>query len=444
MGVVRFHPAEEDRLDALHSYGILGTPPEPQFDRLAALAAHVCGTPAAAITLIDADRQWFKATSGPAPRGETPRDWAFCSDVVAGGAMLVVPDARRSRRYRDNPLVTGEAGIRAYAGAPLIGRDGLPLGALCVIDTEARDFDEQSLNLLSVLADQVVVLLEERRRDWEAGLLNEAVLCEAREVTRLRRALDVGELVAHYQPLVDIVSATPFGLEALLRWQHPTLGLLSPAAFLPLIENTALIVPVGRAVLDQALCQAATLNSLGLGLAGGMAVNVAGGQLARPGLARDVFAALDRHSVAPHELALEITETTALADEQLAVAELRVLADAGVNVVLDDFGVGWSNYSRLLSLPVTAIKIDRSIAAAVVTDDRASKLVSGIMSSAMELGVEVVAEGVETEPVRRRLTALGIRWAQGWLFGAAEPASRVVEQLAGGPLQVSSEVTADG
>ncbi len=442
MSTVRLHPAEEDRLDALRSYGILDSAPEPQFDQLAALAAHVCGTPIAAIALVDADRQWFKASTGAGQLGDTPRAWAFCSDVVADGAMLVVPDARRNRRYRDNPLVTGQAGIRAFAGAPLVGRDGLPLGALCVIDTRPRAFDAQSLSLLSVLAGQAVVLLEERRRDREAGLLAESVVGEAREVTRLRKALDAGELVAHYQPLVDIVTASPYGCEALLRWEHPTLGLLSPAAFLPLIENTALVVPVGRTVLDQALGQAATLRALGL--PGGMAVNVAGGQLARRGLAMDMFAALERHAVAPENLALEITETTGLADEQLAIAELRVLSDAGVQIVLDDFGVGWSNYARLLSLPVTAIKIDRSIAAAVVTDSRASKLVAAIVNSAFQLGVDVVAEGVETVAVRRRLRSLGVRWAQGWLFGAAQPASRLVEQLDRSALRDGPAVTADG
>jgi len=249
---VRLHPMEQDRLDALLSYGVLDTEPEPGFDSLTALAAHVLGTPMAAVTLVDADRQWFKARLGPGA-GQTLRAWSFCSDTVAAGAPLVVADTLADPRYRDNPLVAGEPGIRAYAGAPLIGRDGLPLGALCVLDVRPRTFDVRPLELLGALAEQVVVLLEQRRRDRSAGLLEEAVLAEALNPPRLRRALDAGELVPHYQPMVDIVTGHVHGLEALLRWEHPALGTLTPAAFLPVVEASSLIVPVGRAVLDASL-----------------------------------------------------------------------------------------------------------------------------------------------------------------------------------------------
>jgi EAL domain-containing protein (putative c-di-GMP-specific phosphodiesterase class I) len=414
---------EQDRLDSLYSYGILDSEREPMFDRLAEVAAHICGTPMAAVTLVDSDRQWFKASVGLGGLRETPRAWSFCSDVVAAGGPVVVSDALADPAYCDNPLVTDGPQVRAYAGAPLISRDGLPLGALCVIDPSPHIFDARSLEMLEILAEQVVVLLESRRRDRGAGLLNGSVLAEARQPIRLRKALDEGELVAHYQPMVELISRRTYGFEALLRWDHPSLGILSPAAFMPLVETSALVVPIGRAVLNAAIAQAAELRRMNLPLPGGMAVNVASGQLARPGLASDVFAALERHGLPAQALAIEITETTDLPDSRLARGELNALADAGVHIVLDDFGMGWSNFSRLLDLPVTAIKIDRSITGSVTTDERAATIAAATMATALDLGLDVVAEGVESEAVRSHLIMLGCRWAQGWLFSAALPAA---------------------
>src|SRR5262249_11316417 len=127
-------PADEPkRLAALRRYGILDTPPEPAFDDLARLASEICGTPMSLVTLIDADRQWFKARVNIDAR-ETPRDIAFCAYTVMGHELLVVPDAREDRRFADNPFVTGEPGIRFYAGAPLVAPDGSSVGSLCVAD----------------------------------------------------------------------------------------------------------------------------------------------------------------------------------------------------------------------------------------------------------------------------------------------------------------------
>lgn len=432
---VRPHPFEHDRLDSLHSYGVLDTGAEPAYDDLAALAAEVCAAPAANVSLVDGDRQWCKAQYPPVSGlpVEVPRSWSFCSDAVAAAAPLVVPDATRHPRYRGNPLVTGPVGLRSYAGVPMVGRDGLPLGALCVTDVRPRHWTERHLGALTSLAGQAVTLMEERRRDLWAGLWEEWVPPDARLPGRLRQALDAGELRPYYQPMVDIDDGRVLGLEALLRWEHPRLGTLPPAAFMPGVEASALVVPVGRAVLDAALAEVAALAAAGIALERSVAVNVAGGQLARPGLSADVFAALDRHKVAPERLALEITETTALPDPGLARTELCRLDDAGVHIVLDDFGVGWSNLSRLLELPVRALKLDRSIAGAVVRDPRAARIVALSVRAAAEFGVDVVAEGVETEDVRLRLCAAGVQWAQGWLFGAPVPAASLPRLLAATP-----------
>jgi GAF domain-containing protein len=217
--------------------------------------------------------------------------------VVADAKPVIVADARDDRRFADNPLVTGDPKLRGYLGVPLIGRDGLLLGALCAIDYRQRRFTTAQVEAMSALARQVVLLLEQGRRDRRDGLLTGQVRTDARDPARLRRAFEDGELVPSYQPLVDLRTGRPHQVEALLRWQHPELGVLPPLSFLPALESTALIVPVGRAVLDTACAELVALRDQGVHLPGGVAVNIAGGQLARPGLARDVLSTLERHGL---------------------------------------------------------------------------------------------------------------------------------------------------
>ncbi|UZN02034.1 EAL domain-containing protein [Cellulomonas sp. S1-8] len=417
---VRQHPMEQDRLDSLRSYGVLDSPSDDAYDAVVALAAHVCGTPMAAVTLIDADRQWFKSSLGLAVT-ETPRDQSFCSHVVADDAVLLVPDARADARFSSNPNVTSHPRIRSYLGVPLVGRDGLPLGALAVLDRRVRRFGARQVAILRALGTQVVALLEQDRRDRTGGSLQPHVLQESRDPGRLRRALEDGELVPSYQPVVDMLSGRPHHVEALLRWQHPALGTLLPLSFMPALESTSLVIPVGRSVLDAACAQLAALDRVGLTLPGGVAVNVSGGHLARPGLARDVLVALERHDVVGSRLCLELTESTDLPDHDVACRELDAVAALGVHVVVDDFGVGWSNLSRVLELPVDGLKIDRGIAAAVLVDPRAAAVVTATVGLAHALSLTVTAEGVEHADVRDHLRDAGCDLAQGWLYGPAVP-----------------------
>lgn len=415
---IRSHPHERDRLDSLASYAVLDSPPEAAYDALTALAARLCDAPIVAVSLVDADRGWFKSVYGWALT-ETPREISFSSDVVTSGTVMVVTDAAAAERYCDNPYVVGDPQIRSYLGVPLVGRDGLPLGALCVIDRRVRNFTAEQVGVLTTLADQVMFLLEQRRRDHDDGLFDGGMLHEARDPLQLRAALQGGQLVPYYQPLVDIRTGRVHQLEALLRWEHPKQGTLTPESFFPAIEASALVVPVGRAVLDEALDQLAALRVQRIRLPDGMAINVASGQLGRPGLARDVLAALDRHRLPGDQLTLEITEATALANPAVALAELEALTAMGVHIVIDDFGVGWSNLSRILELPINGVKIDRSIAARVLDDPRAAAMVRSTVLLCGDLGLEVTAEGIETTAVRDHLADAGARWAQGWLYSPA-------------------------
>ena len=156
---------EEERLAALRSFAILDSEPEAEFDDLARVASYVCGTPIALISLVDDDRQWFKARLGM-ERRETPRDHAFCAHAILGEETMIVADARADERFRDNPLVLDDPNIRFYAGTPLRTREGLGLGTLCVIDSEPRfsqPLAAAQIEALEALSRQIVRLLELRR-----------------------------------------------------------------------------------------------------------------------------------------------------------------------------------------------------------------------------------------------------------------------------------------
>jgi two-component sensor histidine kinase len=179
---------EDDRLAALRCYGILDTPPEPDFDDIVRLAARVCQTPIALITLIDDRRQWFKAEIGLGVR-ETPLVASICAKAILQRELVVVPDTTNDPRFRDNPLVQGEPHLRFYAGAPLKTPAGLPLGMLCVLDTKSRDLDEEQRLTLTTLARQVMAQLELRRALSER---DEALL--AKQTAEQRQTLLVREL----------------------------------------------------------------------------------------------------------------------------------------------------------------------------------------------------------------------------------------------------------
>jgi GAF domain-containing protein len=162
---------EQERLRALRSYKILDTKPEDRFDDLTELAAIICGVPISLMTLVDADRQWFKSRIG-LDLQETPRAQAFCTHAIMQPEMFVVPDASKDDRFSANPLVTGDPHIRFYAGAPLVSSDGHVLGTMCVIDREPRELNETQMRALEILSRQVVYHMEMRSNleELRAGL----------------------------------------------------------------------------------------------------------------------------------------------------------------------------------------------------------------------------------------------------------------------------------
>jgi diguanylate cyclase (GGDEF)-like protein len=242
----------------------------------------------------------------------------------------------------------------------------------------------------------------------------------------LRGALERGELLLHYQPILSLESGQVVGFEALVRWQHPKRGLVPPLAFIPLAEETGLIVPLGRWVLDEACATAERWNrdrpadSAPLFVS----VNLSARQFTKGDLVEDVGATLARTALEADALELEITESVLMDQSEAGIRTLRDLRGLGVRLVLDDFGTGYSSLSYLKHLPLDTIKIDRSFVAGIEgAADRS--IVDAVIGLAHGLGIGVVAEGIETQAQSDRLRDLGCDYGQGYLFSRPVPADRL-------------------
>jgi diguanylate cyclase (GGDEF)-like protein/PAS domain S-box-containing protein len=257
-------------------------------------------------------------------------------------------------------------------------------------------------------------------------------------VADLRRAQIHEEFVLHYQPIVDLANARLLGVEALLRWNHPTRGLLLPAEFVHLAEETGRIVEIGRWVLEEACCQArfwrATLDDA---QELGVSVNVSTRQVRRPGLVLDVESALDASGLIPSALTLEITETVLARRRDEMTSILEEVVGSGVRLALDDFGTGYSSLSLLQDLPVHTLKIDRSFVQSIGTESARSAFVRAIVELADALGLVVVAEGVETEEQVSELRRLGCHVGQGFHFARPVPPAELERLVKTGELATS-------
>jgi len=245
----------------------------------------------------------------------------------------------------------------------------------------------------------------------------------------LRQAIDRGELEVHYQPKFTLASGRMAGAEALVRWRHPQQGMISPVRFIPLAEDTGLVVPLGEWVLRQVCRQVAAWRRAGF-RHGPIAVNVSARQLALPDFASRVAAILGEEDVDATAIDLEITETAIMREPERAAAMLTSLAVFGTRVVLDDFGVGYSSLGYLKRLPISVLKMDRSFINDVIEDTDAAALARGIVQLARYLSIEVVAEGVETEAQAAFLRDSGCDMVQGFLFARPMPAAEVERFLA--------------
>lgn len=560
---------EKDRLDALHQLNLLDTPPSESFDRITRMASQIFDLPIAAISLTDHNRQWFKSRVG-VEHMSIPRDKAPCAEVAETTRVVLIPDLLADSCYASSPLA--EQGIRFYAGAPLITRDGFGLGALCVLGTEPRSATSAEMAALHDLAQMVMSQIELQhafgRIDPLSGLPNRtqflddlddlardapdsrrlAVLVELaraeqidngirvmgagyiddmvqnaarviraalgpdrkayhisptqfaflappdteeerylaqlgtflqrlREGSSLRFAMSVAVGVAPFvtgrssprnvlrrahsaaldartsstdasiyssstdwlhqrrfrllnefgaaledpeqlrlvfQPRVDLQTRRCVGAEALLRWTHPVLGEVSPAEFIPIIEQTGLARPTTAKVLDLGLAQLGAWCARGLDVQ--LSINVSAANLDEREFATQVQLYLLKHRVPPAQLELEVTESAVMGDTGHAIAQLEMIDAAGIRIAIDDFGTGYSSLAYLQRLPAKVVKIDQSFIRDMTLGERERQLVRSMITLSHDLGFRVVAEGVESEDAAEALAEMGCDEAQGYYF----------------------------
>jgi EAL domain-containing protein (putative c-di-GMP-specific phosphodiesterase class I) len=244
----------------------------------------------------------------------------------------------------------------------------------------------------------------------------------------LRRALRRDELEVHYQPVVDTSTGRVPRVEALVRWRHPTEGLLGPSRFIHVAEETGLVRDLGAAVFEKSLSRIAAWRREGLPDLG-LAVNVSPRQFERPDFVRDVVRQLADHRLPPEALEMEITENVLIEDVDLAVARVQELRRAGIRVSIDDFGTRYSSLGYLQRLPVNTIKIDQSFVRDLSNSRTSSPIVSAVVAIAKAFSFDLVAEGVEAQGDLTALRALGCDMMQGYFFRGPESAESLTPYL---------------
>jgi EAL domain-containing protein (putative c-di-GMP-specific phosphodiesterase class I) len=245
----------------------------------------------------------------------------------------------------------------------------------------------------------------------------------------LRQAIERGELAVQYQPIVWIESGQMSGVEALIRWPHPTKGMIPPDRFIPLAEETGLIVPLGMFVLERACADAAAWEAMHPDNPLRIGVNLSVRQLGRPNIAGEIRSVLKRTGISPERITLEITESAVMREGDETAAKLQRLRSAGLKIAIDDFGTGYSSLSYLARFPIDMIKIDKAFVRQVGRGAKNSALLRAIVGLGHSLGVEIVAEGIETAAQAKVLEPLGCR-GQGYFYSKPVASERILELMA--------------
>lgn len=248
----------------------------------------------------------------------------------------------------------------------------------------------------------------------------------------LNAAIDRGQLEAFYQPIVDMRARSLVGFEALIRWRHPALGLVSPAEFVPLAEKTGVVHRIGAWVLDRALQDWTRLREFCSGEPGMrfMSVNLSAPELSGDDVVETVQETLARHQTTPAELRVELTETIIITRVAQVSASLARLRGLGVSIALDDFGTGYAGLDYLQMLPFSSIKIDKSFIQQMPRSERSYHIVKSALELARRLSLGVVAEGIEDETTAASLLEMGCRYGQGYLYGKPMPVDKVAAWVA--------------
>jgi diguanylate cyclase (GGDEF)-like protein/PAS domain S-box-containing protein len=339
----------------------------------------------------------------------------LCEDLdgEAGARMI----AQRIAELFEEPFAVedGEAFLQASIGIALAGKCATPEDLI-------RDADAAMYRAKDRGRSRVEVFDEAMRRDARERVATESAL---------RRAIERDELRIHVQPVVRMGDERIEAFEALVRWQHPERGLVPPGDFIPLAEETGLIVPIGNWVLRE-VCRTLRRWRDELGVDGVQcSVNLSVRHLQQPDVVATVRAALAEHDVRADQLVLEITESAVMENGSGTVETLEALKAMGVRLALDDFGTGYSSLAHLHRFPLDILKIDRSFTAALGDDHQGASIAGAIVSLAQALGLSTVAEGIEDAAQQRRLEALGCTYGQGFLFARPMPPAAFDDVLRG-------------
>ncbi|MDB5863340.1 MAG: response regulator receiver modulated sensor-containing diguanylate [Betaproteobacteria bacterium] len=311
------------------------------------------------------------------------------------------------------------------------GIDGHEIFATASIGIALYPADSREVDTLMRDADAAMYSAKAAGRNacrFYKAEMNARALEKMEMERRLRHALEREEFFLHYQPKVDLATGEIAGLEALLRWNSPESGIVSPGDFIPLLEETGLIVPVGEWVLRAACAQLAAWKAAGV-KAVPVAVNLSSRQFHEQDLCELVGRTLREHDVAPHLLELEITESVAMHNAEASIATLRELKALGVDLAIDDFGTGYSSLSYLKRLPIDTVKIDRSFVTDLASNPDDASIAKAIVDMAHNLHLKVVAEGVETAAQLSFLSSNGCDQIQGYYFSRPCDASAITEML---------------
>jgi EAL domain-containing protein (putative c-di-GMP-specific phosphodiesterase class I) len=428
---------ESARLEALASMEILDSAPEANFDAITRLAAEYFQADTVLLGFADESRFWVKSYWGE-PVRELPRKQSIFERVLAQDGPVVVSDIENDPVLRKHRLPLRRLDPLSFASAPVRAQDGKILGVLTVYSCQPRrPIAITELRMLESMADIVAGQLELRKLrkaiDGHSPRHQrppEAVTGIWPRKSDLRQALDKKQFVLYYQPEVELATRRIVGLEALIRWNHPDRGLIPPMDFIPAAEETGMILPIGDWGLAEACYQIQEWCDENPDLpAPRVCVNLSARQFSRNGLADHVEALLRRSGVSSRQLGLEMTESSLIPDPGTAMEVLGSLRRLGVSLLMDDFGTGYSSLSHLHSLPFDVLKIDRSFVSRMTEGDQPLQIVRTIVELARVMGMDVVAEGIETEEQYFLLRQLGCRYGQGFLFSRPVPAKQVSAML---------------
>lgn len=422
---------EEARLEALASTGILDTAPESTFDAITRLAAEYFKADTVILGFADESRIWIKSYWGE-PVQELPRKGSIFDRVLAEDGPVIVPNINDDPDFSVQRLPLRRIEPQSFASAPVRSQSGKILGVLTIYSCQPRrPMALTELRMLESIADIAASQLELRK--LRKNLNGHRTRGERRDEvvtgiwprkSDLRHALEKNQFVLYYQPEIELTTRRIVGLEALIRWEHPDRGLVSPMDFIPIAEETGLILPIGDWGLSQACHQIKQWRALDPDLpAPRVCVNLSARQFARQGLADHVEALLRRSGISSQQLGLEMTESSLIPDPGTALEVLSSLRRLGVSLLMDDFGTGYSSLHQLHMLPFDVLKIDRSFVTRMSEGEPPLQIVRTIVELARVMGMDVVAEGVETQEQHNLLLELGCRYGQGFLYSRPVKAS---------------------